>query len=140
MCLSLTKNQTTPIIAKDDVVCYKHLLVKDGHYFTPYYKTEINFNKVFSSIIEMMNDGEAPYTHNIEEGLHSFANIEDCEQDLFSCFGSDGIEFRVIAKCIIPKGSTYYSGSFYYHSAFASSEIKYLEIIDTYDTHTLRKY
>lgn len=144
MCLSLTEKQSTPFIAANDIVCYKHLLVSvhENKYCTPYYKLEVVLNKIYSSILGVIKDGEAPHVYCVEEGMHSFENITDCEEDMFSCFTDNVIvpEKRAIAKCIIPKGSEYYKGDFFSSNAYASTEIKYLEIIDVYDIESEKKY
>lgn len=140
MCLVLDKNNFISNVAADDIVCYKHLLISvfENRYHTPYYKFEVVLNKVYSSVIskkEYLDDEMI-----IEEGLHSFKTINDCEEDMFACFSNSTNEKRVIAKCIIPKGSTYYEGKFFFYDAYASSEIKYLEIIDVYDITSPNKY
>lgn len=60
--------------------------------------------------------------HSVEEGLHSFDSIESARKE-------DNIVY--VAKCCIPKGSSFYLGTFNGFPSYASSALKYLEIVYT---------
>ena len=57
----------------------------------------------------------------VYEGLHSYANIRDTRR-----FSS---EDEVIAKCIIPKGASYYKGKYDGSTSYASNTLTYVELV-----------
>lgn len=79
---------------------------------TPYKKMIVEMGKTYTSELERYGD-------LVEQGLHSFEVLE----------GADN-EADVVAKCIIPKGSYYYKGTFDGYVSFASDTLKYIEIIN----------
>jgi len=81
---------------------------------TPYQEIPVEIGKTYLSEVEVTNS-------IIGEGLHSFYDLEDAIDDADDNW--------VIVECIIPKGSTYYSGTFIGWKSYASNELKYEEIV-----------
>jgi hypothetical protein len=88
-------------------------LPKKDFYITPYRNVNIEIGETYTSKLEK------PLFYEINIGIHSFCDLIDAKND-----GGD-----VYAKCIIPKGSEYYEGTFCDCSSYASNTIKYLELI-----------
>lgn len=85
-------------------------------YITPYRHAEVQMGKIYTSDLGIKQYSQ---TDAIHQGLHSFVKSRDAKAD-----GPD-----VIVKCIIPKGAEYYEGIFYDMSAYASNQLKYIEIV-----------
>jgi hypothetical protein len=79
---------------------YQRVIVEIGNT----YKSEINY-----------------FMRKVEEGLHSY-------RDLAWAKMSERKD-AVYVKCIIPKGSYYYEGSFCDYPSYASDTLKYVEIV-----------
>jgi len=79
-------------------------------YRTVYRNFCVVIGKTYKSKLEKVGN-------KIEKGLHSYAEIP-------------GKSFNEkIVKCIIPKGSKYYTGTFNDKVSYASDKLKYIEII-----------
>lgn len=120
MCLDI-KDEIIALKAKEDIVCYKHL-IRDpviGEYSTTYRRCRVILGDVVKSDI-------VRHKYSISEGLHSFGTPEGVIMDGHDESYSIPIGSEIaIFKCIIPKGSTYYEGTFCGHKAYASDKIKY---------------
>jgi hypothetical protein len=88
---------------------------------TPYQNVEIKIGETYKSKLiknELL----------VEDGIHSFKNLEDA--NYFAGFDKN----RIVAKCIIPKGSEYYIGKYGYNGydgfvSYTSDTLKYVEIL-----------
>ena len=126
MCLKLGSSKTKPKIATKDIVCYKGLIQLRDELITPYKRVSIEIGKTYKSIISN-KDGE------IHLGLHSFKTLKELKNWATGSgwrrawWGKAGGEY---IKCIIPKGSTYYIGTFDCWKSYASDALTYVEIID----------
>lgn len=125
MCLELSCHYSgCEETAEEDICCYKHLIDNtDGHrvsyprsLLTSYRKQPVEIGRTYESEFSYGCDGRS-----VEMALHSFTTPEDAEADAYS--------FMRIVKCLIPKGSRYYRGKFYYHECLASNKLQYLEIL-----------
>lgn len=146
MCIYLTKKNSTPKIAKKDIVCYK--LVEDVHTYgryskiayTPFMGYCVTLGETYEAMgqrtIHEFDEYDAPhrcYTHYFSEGgIHSFKTLEGVEK--FCCWHSQtyGLDSNCkVVKCIIPKGSEYFSGVFEETRipCYASSSLTYTEEI-----------
>jgi hypothetical protein len=84
---------------------------------TPFQDVEIEIGETYKSKL-------IKYGSSIEEGIHSFENLEDAKR--LSSFDED----RIVVKCIIPKGSEYYVGEYNNgYISYASDTLKYVEIL-----------
>jgi hypothetical protein len=100
-------------------------VIKDGYlldnakvlsFSTPYRNVEIKIGEIYKSKL-------IKYDSLIDEGIHSFKNLKDA--NYFASFD----EKRIVAKCIIPKGSEYYVGKYGDYVSYASDTLKYAEIL-----------
>lgn len=88
-----------------------------GHgYRTPYRLFPIKIGNTYTSDLIL----EKTFGNTVEVGLHSFVRASSAFND------GDG----VVVKCVIPKGSKYFEGTFDRQPAFASNCIIYLELIE----------
>jgi hypothetical protein len=90
---------------------------------TPYQDVEIKIGETYKSKL-------IKYGPLIDEGIHSFKNLKDANY-----FAIKSIN-KIVAKCIIPKGSEYYIGKYrdgiFSNSdyvSYASDTLKYIEIL-----------
>lgn len=122
MCL-YTK-QTEPKIAEEDIICYKFYTRDNEMLFSPYQGSR-------APEIGVITNTELGI-HNflgfkrIDKGFHSFKTLEETKHEVKGCWNNHDL---VIFKCIIPKGSLYYSGIFKgYYESYCSNSIKLIEI------------
>ena len=126
MCLVIPSG-SKELIAEEDIKCYKILEVKSflwfTYYQTPFLGKSIKLGKTYKSRLETDTYG---LNNKVERGLHSMANIGNCEMVIEQLniyhytYGK-----LIIIDCTIPKGSTYYKGSFCNLPAYASNTIIY---------------
>lgn len=126
MCLDIKKTAKIKT-AKEDIICYKYLIKRDDYLTTPFRYAEIKIGETYESTLERCEYSSE--LHVVEEGLHSFANLEDCDKRVCDCEDDADYEYHSLAKCVIPKGSTYYEGVYGRLKAYASDKIQYLEIL-----------
>lgn len=133
MCLvTYFKNSS---IAKEDITCYKIYVERQGMMLSPYQPAfmpkinitvyVLNFCDSYSLIgnIERVETKGLPPLYGVDFGFHSFFLKEDAES-----FASELFKAKVY-KCIIPKGSKYYYGSFANKGSYCSNQIKVIEEI-----------
>lgn len=122
MCLH-TKEKAE--IANKDIVCYK-ILVKNkaNNIYTPFMKERIIIKNTYTSFLQN-NNGD------VSKGLHSMATLCDANALLARIKPYFESHELVMAKCIIPKGSSYYKGTFSRLCGFASNQLTYIELITT---------
>lgn len=86
-------------------------------FVTPYQGSVVTIGNTYSS--NLVKD---EYNY-IGKGLHSFCKRKDALESK--------VLRKVVVKCIIPKGSTYYKGKFgfYEYDSYASDKITYVKII-----------
>ena len=105
----------------EDIVCYKVYVSFEGKLVSPYMRSPIpNINKIAKTCL-----GE-PYgsISCVDKGFHSFATLESATKESKYLIGLN----PVIVKCIIPKGSKCYIGSFCGETSYCSDSIKLIEI------------
>ena len=83
-------------------------------YQTIYQDFTVKIGETYTSSLEKNND-------TVHMGLHSYANIRDTQH---SRLGDE-----VIAKCVIPKGASYYKGTYGACISYASDTLTYVELI-----------
>lgn len=144
MCLHLTT--TEPIIANEDIVCYKVAIPFGEKYY------ELNWRNKIVSKINKGNMFYTPYRNKVikvghtykikrnwfkrnktqfytdskgftlNEGVfHTFAYYEDARDDAWMYNEAS------VIKAIIPKGTEYYVGKFSGTKSYGSKQIKYVE-------------
>lgn len=112
-----TKKCMTPLIATEDIVCYKVLKqyknCRKKIYETPYqdFKVKLGAHYYQEGKKFQIKKISASYYSGpaleIEEGLHSWQNLSKAKE---SVGYSSYFYIKVIVKCTIPKGSEYYIG------------------------------
>ena len=128
MCLITTKN--IPEIAQEDIVCYKFYKLRENKLFSPYKEVLApNINEVANTVLDRVYlyeyGGNNP-TYMITRGFHSFKYLDDLIKELDFWLSYD----TMIFKCIIPKGTKYYEGTFDGSSSYCSESIILKETID----------
>lgn len=83
-------------------------------YQTIYQYFTVKIGETYTSPLEKNND-------TVHMGLHSYASIRDTQYSI--------LVNEVIAKCIIPKGASYYKGRFGGYTSYASDILTYVELI-----------
>jgi len=86
-----------------------------GRYETPYKHFSITIGNTYTSELEDEQE-------EINVGLHSFITLEDAKND-----SSESTD--VFCKCIIPKDSEYYEGTFGDAKSYASNKLTYVELV-----------
>jgi hypothetical protein len=136
MCLYIGIN-TKAEVATEDIICYKFLRTMKANgsdcLLTPYRMTFIHIGETYTSRLIVTGIYTNEYTNEeqyvINVGIHSFKEYNDADDAIADVYGLSD-EPRIIAKCIIPKGAEYYTGTFNGRESYASDELTYLEIIN----------
>ena len=85
---------------------------EENQFVTPYRDVIVKMGKTYISRVKVSSWNE------IGQALHSYVDIP-----------TDNV-YPYIAKCIIPKGATYYEGIFDERRSYASNKLKYINIIE----------
>lgn len=93
-------------------------IIKTYTYRTPFQNMGVEIGKTYNS--KLIKAGST-----IGEGLHSFKSPRYAKGTSY--------EQRIVAKCIIPKGSSYYTGLYVRHISYASDKLTYVEIVNEQD-------
>ena len=141
MCLDITKDPQLKV-ATEDIICYKVVRQSENMLITPYQLMPVEIGKTYiSKLIEY--DRALGSGKGIDVGLHSFATIKSArieinDWSLYISVRANGKLFQrssdmIIIECVIPKGSSYYTGTFSIekseHESYASDTLKYIKII-----------
>jgi hypothetical protein len=88
---------------------------------TMYREVVIELGEIYTSNLEVLLPSQESYrrTKDIEIGLHSYVN------KLTALYYSKAYLNLYMVKCIIPKGSTYYEGTFNDYPSIASDTLRY---------------
>lgn len=134
MCLTVDTELygSKPMIAKKDITCYKILYRANANdssgtwYKTPWYNFVMRLNIPYKEHgdfdIEVSNSVEGRFFVN-GGGFHSFVYEEDARTYINSHSYNMWWGSLVIAECVIPKGSEYYTGGFGFSKCYCSKEI-----------------
>lgn len=125
MCLKI--KSTKPLIAKEDIVCYKVFFkTQKGKLRSVYYLKYWKLNKLYiDRPAVVIHTSQYPPQVGVYKGAyHSFKSLKNARSERKTM-----IEGTVMAKCIIPKGSTFYFGEFYDWEGYASKRLIIKSII-----------
>ena len=130
MCITIKKYSRLKT-AKEDMVTYKFLIKKGGKFLTPFRKQEIKLQNTYGSIIGKKLESNVIGSWEINEGIYSFIYREE----VLGLLIHRGLFFDhdngfIIAKCIIPIESKYYTGHLLEHLAVVSNALEYIEFRD----------
>lgn len=101
-----------------DITINKESILLDG-IVTCYQEYPITIGETYTANMKVTND-------EVNEGLHSFDKLQAAKDDSWATGESSR---SIYCKCIIPKGASYYSGSFNNTLSYASDKLTYLELI-----------
>lgn len=125
MCLIRAKIKETA----EDITCYKLYISFEGELRSLFRRSLApNMNEIAKTYLEKPYD----IGNYVDRGFHSFANLEDALQtgaNISRLYNNIDI---VVIKCIIPKDSKCYVGSFWGMTSYCSDSIKLIELIKTY--------
>ena len=128
MCLITTKN--IPEIAQEDIVCYKFYKLRENKLFSPYKEVLApNINEVANTVLDrgyLARAKDNNLAYMVNRGFHSFKYLESLIKELVFW----RLSYVRIFKCIIPKGTKYYEGTFDGSSSYCSKSIILKETID----------
>lgn len=111
MCLN---NISQKFVANKNIVCYKHFNVtRDGKLYSPYRNVRW-YKRTNISSIEVL--GSAVY-----KGLHAFVYKKDANLD------KETMNSDKVIKMIIPKGATYYAGTFCGKKCYAANKMGFFK-------------
>jgi len=111
MCLFSKKR--TPLLATEDITCYKVLEITGAGYRTPFQSVKVNI----PSVLYAMNFGEK-LEYDLQDnvfivegqGVHAYVEKEIAlNRATFLQYSFDDCE-TVIARCTIPEGTAYWLG------------------------------
>ena len=127
MCLSVNldfhkvkNDKPIALVAKQSILVYKVLEVKNKHYYTPYMLKAVNFDgeygMFFYKTTRFSFDKEylskRNYKHLVVKGAHSYVNLARANYDkIFFEILSGSTKNTHIHYAIIPKGSKFYIGN-----------------------------
>lgn len=120
MCLEKLTSEK-PLIAKEDIVCYKALL---GGMRSPY---ENYVYKLGRKETSELREIPGAMDRIISVGLHTFTSKEEAAREQIVWTSDNGtVMYHVsVFKCIIPKGAKYYKGVFHLRVTDAGSREAY---------------
>lgn len=112
-----------PLVAEEDIICYKVLVEEDNKLFSPMHSHiyELNTPNEHVPIKPIVGEYQHPLVrkvkmkeHKIERGYHSFARYSAAETFYRfmkrTMMTTDNCKPRIV-QAIIPKGTTYYEGT-----------------------------
>ena len=122
MCLELSKPNQLPKEAKKDIIVYKHLYWNPiaNEFWTPYQKRDVRIDGTLLHSDLRIRSWEPT---EVDLGFHSFTTRKECLADA----AQEGT--HAIARCIIPAGSKYHTGTFFHKTSIASNQIIYDKIV-----------
>lgn len=119
--MCLRTKQTKPQIATEDIICYKIIHKDMTSLFHKEFKWELG--KVYHT--EMTTTLSSFFMNiMVEQGFHSYSTLKATREGYYS-----SSEPCIAVKCIIPKGSEYYTGSHGIRDGYTSERIILNEII-----------
>lgn len=152
-----------PLVAEEDIICYKVLEVKTEEtgvklYHAPYYpytygKNEVYTEKAFDKTQIYYNERKRTWDQwelrgciTVDYGFHTFHSMEVAITEYMYWMRLSRNRFRFrnrnycIMKCIIPKGSRYYRGFTVQTEkgdqvGYCSESIKLIEVMLSSESH-----
>lgn len=141
MCLYLKEENKKPCIANEDIVCYKVVYKSAGQYRSPYTSTLYKLNSTMNDSVRIIKR-KKPYTFNGKSvwsisagGFHVYPTLNEAKTHIFNEYeilkakDKAGRNF-VILKCIIPKDTKYYIGTFSGMKSYCSKSLKIIDEVN----------
>lgn len=134
MCLYIKENKK-PCIANEDIVCYKVVYKNAGQYRSPYRCTLYKLNTTMNDSVRITKQKTQYYngetTWSISAGgFHVYPTLNDAKTHIIKQYevskakGITELYNFVILKCIIPKDTKYYIGTFIGMKSYCSKSLK----------------
>ena len=123
--MCLISNSDRPYVADRDLTCYKVYILINNRHKSPYQRADM------PKIGELTTTSlQKPGSFIIEKGFHSFVSFIDAVNEVRLITTIYSYE-TYIFKCVIPKGTKYYEGSFNCIPSYCSESIIIEEPADT---------
>ena len=126
MCLSVNLNfhkvkngKPIALVAKQSILVYKMLEIKNNHYRTPYMSKAVNFDDEYGMFfykttrfsidrVRFFDQGREYREYLVARGIHSYFDFDKAKHtsDFLLTLGASNIHYA-----IIPKGSKFYIGA-----------------------------
>lgn len=106
MCLTIESHQLANI-AQEDITVWKVYRKTEKYLLSYYQEVRTNFGEQPTVEFGIVDDENDEGYSAVEEGYHSFKNLEDALK-----FYRTTRTNNVLIECTIPKGSQYYLGTF----------------------------
>lgn len=119
--MSLTSlTSSSPLVAKEDIICYKLGYNRDNKRFiSPYMYYIYRFNTPAYSSLYI--EGSEKYW-SVYRGIHTFVSLRDAIIFKENHFPPRYYDLSIF-KCVIPKGSKYYLGKYGDFNNYASNAL-----------------
>lgn len=137
MCLYLKENKK-PFIANEDIVCYKVVFKGANQYRSPYTCTLYKLNTIMNDSVRITKQKTQYYngetTWSISAGgFHVYPTLNEAKTHIFKEYeilkekGKAELYNFTILKCIIPKDTKYYIGTFSGMKSYCSKSLKIID-------------
>lgn len=125
--------EAIPFVAKEDIVAYKYCyLEKDGRLVAPFFKTYYEFGKELSAEFGRIYHCSTRDAYEVEKGLNTMRGKSQIACDTLIWLRNNELDAGVaVVKCIIPKGTRYFIGSWCDDNAYVSEKLIPIEIAET---------
>lgn len=122
-----------PFVAKEDIVAYKYCyLEKDGRLVAPFFKTYYELGKELSAEFGRIRTCSTWDAHEVEKGLNTMCEKSQIAYDTLVWLRNNDLDAGVaVIKCIIPKGTKYFIGTWRDDKAYVSEKLIPIEIAET---------
>lgn len=113
--------------AIEDIICYKILEKTERGFVTPYRRVLVDVeSKIMRAEGEIRVYTEFDERVKVDKGvIHTFKNLDDACEELELFMSTSTSEFKIY-KCIIPRGTLYYTGAYWKHPSYGSICIKFM--------------
>lgn len=139
MCLQVNAKKQYPQVAEEDITVYKYLRIRNNDGVE---SLEAPFRGFCYTVGEEYSAELGAHLYNqynpeegcfVEEGFHSiktYKSLEGYVENLHEVY----LNYRkyAIVECVIPKGSTYYEGTWTFMEGYASDKIKIVSVLKEY--------
>lgn len=144
MCLAIYNNQVE--VAEEDITCYKFLRLSSqcgipGETLTsPYQSFEYELGKEYSSNLQVHTfeydddeEDEDGCERFVEEGFHAIV-CEKLAHGIVNARNKSNVRWNrphsyVVVECVIPKGASYYKGTWFSTTGYASNRLKAVAVL-----------
>ena len=106
MCFRIDIDHKDPLVATEDIICYKTVFEMDDDFVMSVHKRFIYTFETLYRLGKNISVKDSVNGSFISEGFHSYVTLATADKSLFDLYG--GIPGEVTVECCIPTGSTYY--------------------------------